>query len=230
MPVSAPARWRSTPSNPMPCARGPDLARIGRAHRSQVVGVLQSGFQKADLTMILEAVDREARRRQAKTRPGAPPGTGPGRRVVDVNTVGGRGRAGKRQVRRHEAALPVVGVHQIRRQPPISPSADPAADPGKRGEAKMVVRPVPAVRAEVGIARPGVEVRGRSARISTRRRCGRGPGGRGRRTGPGRRRPPGRRPDARPPRGRPAAGRARRRRAWQAPAAAPRRRRRGRRS
>ena len=140
--------------------RARQLARVGRADRRDAVRVDEAGLEEADLAEELEASGVEPA-------PGQPQRFRRLRReqalkghVVDRQQAGRRRPAAELEVRGGQARLPVVEVHDVR-----LPAIDPADGDSRRGAAQgtvaqVVVGPVAAVGAEVGIAGP-VEQPGR---------------------------------------------------------------------
>ena len=126
MPDSTPARARSSPSRPHAAGGGLDLPRIGRRYRGDAVGELQAGLEKADVAVILDAVD--ARRPAAAVRSAASRSAGnwPWKaRLCTVITVAGRGAA-VGEIGERQPGLPVMRVHDVaarsprRRRAPMS--------------------------------------------------------------------------------------------------------------
>ena len=78
---------------------------------------------------------------------------------MDGEHGGGAGGVGEGEVGGGETGLPVVAVDQV--GPPVADAAeaDVGGDPREQAVAAVIVRPVAAVRAEIGVAGAGVEVR-----------------------------------------------------------------------
>ena len=68
-------------------------------------------------------------------------------------------RGTSRQIRRGEAGVPVVNVKNVRDPAGIGAARELRRDPAEEPEAAMIVGPVAAVRARIGIAWPVVERR-----------------------------------------------------------------------
>jgi hypothetical protein len=135
-----------------------DLARVGRTHGRDVVGEMQTRLQEANLTVELDALDAEGRRRQTQL------GQQPGRKIAlegdIVNRLHGRraSGAGKRQIGRCQPCVPVVRVHHVGMPIQEPPKADLGAEPAESGEAPGVIGPVITVGPEIEVTLPRKEV------------------------------------------------------------------------
>jgi hypothetical protein len=144
---------------PHAARRCADLARVGRADRADHVGVEEPGLQEADAAVVLDAVGRERRRRQAQRAEQADRELALEGQVVHGHDRGRPVAVGKGEVGRCEASLPVVRVDDVG-LPGLQPTEpDLARGPGERGEALGVVRPVAPVRADIGVATAPIEMR-----------------------------------------------------------------------
>ena len=108
------------------------------------------------------ALDLEGRRRQAELVDAGRVGTGPGRRGCARSARWpGRGPPAKREIGRRRGRPASRGrARRSGRQSPSGPRPISAATRQSSAEAAVIVRPVAAVRPEIGIARPRVEMRG----------------------------------------------------------------------
>ena len=152
-----------------------DFRRVGRRHRGDAVGELQPGLEKADRcreysTPSMAIGAAAAGRASAAARAG----TGPERRgCARSSPCAGRGAAGDSADR--PAPAPPASHARARHRddsPADAPRAISARDPRQRREAQRIVRPVPPVRPEIGIAAAGRTDAARRARADrARRRC-----------------------------------------------------------
>ncbi|CCC96390.1 protein of unknown function [Azospirillum baldaniorum] len=143
-----------------------DFVGVGRADRGQAVGVEAAGLEEADAAVIFHPVDPEGGGRQAEVahHPGAEqPLVGD---VVDRRHRARPERPGEAvgaqfQIGRDQAGLPVVPVQHVGTPPRVEAvlRREARRAPGQGGEAFRVVRPVLAVRPQIGVAGPVVERR-----------------------------------------------------------------------
>ena len=69
------------------------------------------------------------------------------------------GRRASRQIRRGEAAMPIMEVKDVRAPARVGAARQLRGDPAEEPEAAMIVGPIVPVRTGIGIARPIVEGR-----------------------------------------------------------------------
>ena len=106
-------------------------------------------FRIADAAVIFDAVDREGARRQAELGEQHRRGNCPGRRGCGWSSRSpGRGAAAVAQIGRHQARLPVMGMHDVGHEARHQPLPDVGGDAASAAKRQRIVRPVAAVRAD----------------------------------------------------------------------------------
>ena len=140
-----------------------DFARVGRADRGELVGVVKAGFHERQLAVVFEPIDAKGRVGQAQV------GKIPGWKNALVGQVVHRehaadaaspGRLCKCQVGRRQRGVPVVCVHHFGLPLRIESLRQPGRCPSQQGKAAMVVAVGLTMVVFIRIARPVVE-RGR---------------------------------------------------------------------
>ncbi|MNY05311.1 hypothetical protein D3C86_1380280 [compost metagenome] len=126
---------------PMAEGFGEDLARVGVAHRGHAVRVADAGLQEIELAPELDAVRRQAGRRQAQRG-----GAFHREHTLEGEVVDGGHRGHRQAARAHqqwrERRMPVVRVDQLGRGQRRLAGGDQCGGVGQRGEALGVVAEV----------------------------------------------------------------------------------------
>ena len=139
-----------------------NLQRVGRRNRGDAIGQLQRCLEIADRAVVLDAVDRVRRGRQAERGQ---------QRFVELTLEREvvHGRDSRRaplvvvmQICGRQSGLPIVCMHDIRHEIRRRSLAEISARARQRREAQRIVRPILAVGAGVRIAgaaeqMPGLE-------------------------------------------------------------------------
>ena len=129
-----------------------DLLGIGPADRGDAVGIGQPALQKTEPAVEFQPVVAERLGRQTQSF---------GRRVweqaligeiVDGDDGAWPRPAGKGQIGGRQAGLPIMGMNDIGPPAGIDTLANPRRHPAQRSEPLLIVRPVGAIQAEIGIA------------------------------------------------------------------------------
>ncbi|SWZ01857.1 Uncharacterised protein [Klebsiella pneumoniae] len=136
-----------------------DLARVGRAHRRNMVGVVEAGLEKRDLPVKLEAMHVIERPRQLNVihMPGV-------KHPLVRQVVHGKHRfsraSARRQVGRRQAGVPVMGMHHIRAPERIQSAGHFTSHPAQQRKAQDVVGISVLVGIVVRAPRTVIEMRG----------------------------------------------------------------------